>query len=91
LERAATHSTCEGLDLSQSHASWDYHDCPQWKGPDDWSFGLDQDPPYNGHRWLRLPNASDIHRTLITAIKYATWGTGIEIVGHRSPRELLFS
>lgn len=57
---------------------WRFTDYPEWQGPDDWLFGLDRDPPYNGHQWLRLRNETDIQRTPITQIEYATWGTGLK-------------
>jgi len=57
--------------------SWKHTEYPAWEGPDDWTFAHDQDAPYNGHRWLRLPNAAHIHRTPITQIEYGTWGRGL--------------
>ena len=48
--------------------SWRYTDYPYWEGPWDYYFDMDQDPPYDGHRWLRLKNDSDIHRTPISEI-----------------------
>ena len=55
-----------------------YTDYPYWSGPADWFFEMDQDPPYDGHRWLRLKNDSDIHRTPINDIEYKTWGTALK-------------
>lgn len=66
------------LSTPPARKSWKYTDYPYWEGPDDWSFDLDQDPPYDGHRWLRLRNNTDLHRTPITQIQYATWGTGLK-------------
>jgi hypothetical protein len=58
--------------------SWRYTDYPAWEGPDDFYFDMDQDPPYKGHRWLRMQNESDIHRTPITETEYKTWGNGLQ-------------
>lgn len=71
--------TSDSIELAPPPArkSWKHTEYPMWEGPDDWTFGLDQAAPYNGHRWLRLPNATDIHRTPITQIEYGTWGTGL--------------
>jgi hypothetical protein len=69
------------LDLSMSisnHKSWRYTDYPSWEGPDDWFWEIDQKPPYDGHRWLRLQNDSAIHRTPVAEIEYKTWGTGLK-------------
>ena len=67
------------FDLSLSNRkSWRYTDYPYWTGPDDWFFEIDQDPPYDGHRWLRLENDSDIRRTPVAEIEYKTWGTGLK-------------
>lgn len=57
---------------------WRYTEYPEWTGPSDWYFDLYQDPPYPGHRWLRLQNDSEIHRTPIADIQYDTWGTGLK-------------
>lgn len=67
------------LDLPfSSRKSWRYTDYPYWEGPDDWFFEIDQDPPYEGHRWLRLQNDSAIHRTPVDEIEYKTWGTALK-------------
>ena len=60
------------------HKSWRYTDYPYWQGPSDYYFDIMQDPPYNGHRWLRMKNESDIHRTPVTEIEYKTWGTALK-------------
>ena len=57
---------------------WKYSSYPSWEGPDDFAFPLNQNPPFQGHRWLRLQNASQIQRTPIREIEYATWGTGLK-------------
>jgi hypothetical protein len=67
-----------GFASPPTRKSYRYTDYPRWEGPDDWYFDLDQDPPHNGHRWLRLHNDTDIHRTPITQIEYDTWGTGLQ-------------
>ena len=61
-----------------SRKPWQYNAYPYWTGPDDYFFDPFQDPPYDGHRWLRLQNDSAIHRTPITEIEYKTWGTGLK-------------
>lgn len=67
------------LDLPlDDHKSWRHTDYPYWEGPDDWFFEIDQDVPYEGHRWLRLHNDSALHRTPIAEIEYKTWGTGLK-------------
>lgn len=58
--------------------SWLYSSYPDWTGPDDYFFDKFQDPPYEGHRWLRVRNDSAIHRTPVTDIEYKTWGTGLK-------------
>jgi hypothetical protein len=65
-------------DGDPARASWLYTDHPQWTGPDDYIQKLDMDPPYPGHRWLRLPNDADITRTPVTEIQYDTFGTGLK-------------
>ena len=61
-----------------SHKPWNYRAYPNWTGPDDYFFGLNQTPPYDGHRWLRLPNDNDILRTPVAEIEYKTFWTGLE-------------
>lgn len=72
--------TSEMLDITHisNRKSWHYDRYPPWTGPADYFFDLDQDPPYAGHRWLRLQNDSDIHRTPVAEIQYNTWGTGLK-------------
>ena len=60
------------------HKSWHYTDYPVWKGPDDWFFRHDQDPPYDGHRWLRLREDHDMRRTPAVDIEYASFGRGLQ-------------
>lgn len=67
----------KGLTSPPTRKSWKYTDYPQWEGPEDWFFEIDQEPPYEGHRWLRLKNDTDLHRTPVTQIEYDTWGTGL--------------
>lgn len=57
---------------------WRFTDYPTWSGPDDWFFDHTHDPPYQGHRWLRLAEDSDMTRTPIVDIEYKTWGTGLK-------------
>ncbi|ETN46042.1 uncharacterized protein HMPREF1541_00225 [Cyphellophora europaea CBS 101466] len=57
--------------------SWKWDAYPKWTGPDDYYFDWTQDSPYKGHRWLRLPDDTDIYRTPVAQIEYATWGTGV--------------
>ncbi|KIX02836.1 uncharacterized protein Z518_08779 [Rhinocladiella mackenziei CBS 650.93] len=61
-----------------SRKPWQYSAYPYWTGPDDYFFDMFQDPPYDGHRWLRMVNDSAIHRTPITEIEYKTWGNGLK-------------
>ena len=71
--------TTSPLDLTSSKKKpWRYTEYPFWEGPDDWFFDLEQDPPYDGHRWLRLKNDTDIKRTPANEIEYNTWGTGLK-------------
>lgn len=63
---------------SSSRKPWRYSAYPYWTGPDDYFFDIFQDPPYDGHRWLRLQNDSAIHRTPVSEIEYKTWGTGVQ-------------
>jgi hypothetical protein len=79
-QQATNSSLAEGNESGEAKTrkSWRSSDYPSWEGPDDWSFELDQDPPYAGHRWLRLKGITDIHRTPITQIEYATWGLGLK-------------
>ena len=65
--------------IEMSHRkSWRYTDYPYWQGPQDYFFDMDQDPPYKGHRWLRMQNESGIYQTPIVDIEYKTWGTGLK-------------
>lgn len=57
---------------------WRYSTYPYWTGPPDYFFDMFQEPPYDGHRWLRVQNDSDLRRTPITEIEYKTWGTGLK-------------
>ena len=57
---------------------WTYYSYPDWTGPEDYYFGTFQEPPYEGHRWLRLPDDSNMHRTPVSEIEYKTWGTGLK-------------
>ncbi|OCT51214.1 hypothetical protein CLCR_08554 [Cladophialophora carrionii] len=61
-----------------SRKPWTYWSYPEWTGPADYFFGITQEPPYDGHRWLRLPDDTAIHRTPASEIEYATWGTGLK-------------
>ncbi|KAJ9601864.1 hypothetical protein H2200_013637 [Cladophialophora chaetospira] len=60
-----------------SRRSWHYRDYPYWSGPTDEVFHHDFDPSYEGHRWLRLPDDSEIERTPLARLQYNTWGTGL--------------
>lgn len=67
------------LDRSKpTRKPWSYREYPAWTGPDDYFFGLQQEAPYDGHRWLRLANDTDLARTPVSKIEYATWGTGLK-------------
>ncbi|RMZ76670.1 hypothetical protein DV738_g4817, partial [Chaetothyriales sp. CBS 135597] len=61
-----------------SSKSWQYTDYPVWEGPSDYYFDVQQDPPHDNHRWLRLEKDSDIYRTPVTEIEYKTWGSGLK-------------
>ncbi|KIW66734.1 hypothetical protein PV04_06034 [Phialophora macrospora] len=61
-----------------SRKPWAHWLYPYWTGPTDYFFGINQEPPYDGHRWLRLRNDTDMHRTPASEIEYATWGTGLK-------------
>ncbi|RMZ79670.1 hypothetical protein DV738_g3177, partial [Chaetothyriales sp. CBS 135597] len=69
--------------------SWRYTDYPLWDGPSDYHFDIKQQPPFENHRWLRLRNYTDIHRTPIEFMDYDPWGIslnewGIATVQHYS-------
>ena len=68
----------DSLPKLNARKPWQYTKYPLWSGPKDYFFDSFQDPPYDGHRWLRLNNDSDIHRTPIVDIEYDTWGTGLK-------------
>ena len=61
----------------QANVSWNWRDYPYWYGPSDVGFDIHHEPPFEGHRWLRLENDSDMSRTPVTQIEYNTWGTGL--------------
>jgi hypothetical protein len=63
--------------LESSHSDWRYTTHPNWSGPADYFFGLKQPPPYDGHRWLRMPDDADISRTPVSEIEYKAFGTGL--------------
>lgn len=67
-----------GRERHVNQTPWRYDDYPTWTGPDDYTFGLKEDPPYDGHRWLRLTEANQIYRTPMASIEYGTWGTALE-------------
>ena len=72
------HPEYDLFDIGLSHHKpWRYTDYPYWEGPDEWFFDHTHDPPYPGHRWLRLPNEADMQRTPVVDIEYKTWGTGL--------------
>lgn len=58
--------------------SWKASAYPFWEGPDDFKWDLEQDPPFVGHRWLRLENDSALHRTPAAEMEYKTWGTSLK-------------
>jgi hypothetical protein len=60
-----------------SRKPWKYDQYPEWTGSDDYFFGKEQPPPFDGHRWLRLHNDTNLHRTPVAEIEYKTWGTGL--------------
>ena len=60
-----------------SRQSWKYTEHAMWQGPQDWSMSLKGTPPFEGHRWLRLQDDMEIHRTPISKIEYGTYGTGL--------------
>lgn len=68
----------ETLPNPSARKPWRYDQYPAWTGPDDYFFDPFQDPPYDGHRWLRIPNDTAIHRTPVVDIEYKTWGTGLK-------------
>lgn len=67
----------EADDSNTSYQSWHYRDYPYWSGPQDKVFHIDFDPPYQGHRWLRLREDSEIERTPLPRLQYDTWGSGL--------------
>ncbi|KIV85934.1 hypothetical protein PV11_01584 [Exophiala sideris] len=68
----------DAVTSNPSRKAWRYTAYPNWTGPDDYFFDAFQDPPYDGHRWLRLQNDSDIHRTPVNDIEYKTWGNAVQ-------------
>ena len=61
--------------------SWKHVDHPLWEGPDDFAFAHDQEPPREGHRWLRLPeteaSTAQLRRTPVVDSTYETWGNAL--------------
>ncbi|KEF59692.1 uncharacterized protein A1O9_04538 [Exophiala aquamarina CBS 119918] len=68
----------DSLPNPSARKPWQYDQYPTWTGPDDYFFDPFQDPPYDGHRWLRIPNNTALHRTPVVDIEYKTWGTGLK-------------
>ncbi|KPI44199.1 uncharacterized protein AB675_6275 [Cyphellophora attinorum] len=64
-----------------SKISWKYTDYPSWAGPEDYFWDWDQDPPYHGHRWLRLTRDGAMRQTPASKIEYDTWGRGLKSWG----------
>ena len=64
--------------LPSKSIPWRPSSHPLWTGPDEYYVPLDLEPPYSGHRWLRLANDSDIHRTPMAETEYRTWGTALK-------------
>ncbi|KAI9792498.1 MAG: hypothetical protein M1833_001077 [Piccolia ochrophora] len=55
-------------------SSWRASSQPQWSGPDDYEYSLENAPPYSNHRWLRLAN-NEMLRTPASKIQYDPFGT----------------
>jgi hypothetical protein len=53
--------------------SWKPSDHGFWLGGRDVSWTLDQGPPYQGHRWLRVQDEQSISRTPVSNLKYEVW------------------
>ncbi|RSL81991.1 hypothetical protein CEP52_017070 [Fusarium oligoseptatum] len=45
-----------------------------WHGPDDFTWTLDLNPPYDGHRWLRVQDEKMMIQTPVNKLKYEVWG-----------------
>jgi hypothetical protein len=63
--------------LREKPSPWRASDHPYWKGPEDFNWPIDKDPPYEGHRWLRVKEDSALIKTPAAEIEYKTWGTAL--------------
>jgi hypothetical protein len=53
--------------------SWKPSEHPFWDGPDEFTWPLDKDPPYDHHRWLRVRDDKNV-QTPAAKLEYDVWG-----------------
>jgi hypothetical protein len=59
--------------------SWRASELPRWSGPKDYSLPEDFEPPFEGHRWLPLPDSAGQNNndeTPVSMTEYDSFGPG---------------
>jgi hypothetical protein len=54
--------------------SWKPSQHDFWQGADNLVWDIKLDPPYAGHRWLRVKEQDSILRTPVSKLRYEVWG-----------------
>ncbi|WEW60143.1 hypothetical protein PRK78_005628 [Emydomyces testavorans] len=57
---------------------WRPSEHPFWEGPNDFEWPLENEPPSDGHRWLRVKDDKALNRTPVAQLSYAFWGPSYE-------------
>ncbi|KMU86910.1 hypothetical protein CIHG_04849 [Coccidioides immitis H538.4] len=62
----------------RSLPSWRPSEHPFWEGPNDFEWPLENEPPSDGHRWLRVQDDKALNRTPVAKLTYDFWGPTYE-------------
>ncbi|EFW17380.1 hypothetical protein D8B26_000109 [Coccidioides posadasii str. Silveira] len=62
----------------RSLPGWRPSEHPFWEGPNDFEWPLENEPPSDGHRWLRVQDDKALNRTPVAKLTYDFWGPTYE-------------
>ncbi|EEP81319.1 predicted protein [Uncinocarpus reesii 1704] len=60
--------------MRRSLPPWRPSKHPFWQGPADFQWSLEDQPPNDGHRWLRVQDDKALNRTPVAKLTYDFWG-----------------
>ncbi|KUL85880.1 hypothetical protein ZTR_06373 [Talaromyces verruculosus] len=80
VDQEEEHSTLSKRLATFGHKTpWRPSEHPNWTGPDNFEWSLDwTPPPFQNHRWLRVPDDKALNRTPVAQLTYDVWGPTYE-------------